>query len=66
MTPGNADEAADHALAYSLFMSENLGHMMPERLNEFVDRARSVRHWLRVHGHDVARLPAEIMLPDEF
>jgi hypothetical protein len=49
-------DAADLALAYALWDSENTTWMAADRINEYVDRARSVRHWLRVHRHDVLKL----------
>lgn len=51
--PPTPDEAADAALAYALWDSENTVRMRADCIQEHIDRARSVRHWLRVHGHDV-------------
>lgn len=48
-----ADVAADAALAYALWDSENTVRMQAECIQGHVIRAQSVRHWLRLHGHDV-------------
>lgn len=52
--PIDPDDAADAALAYALWDSENSTRMAASAINEHIDRARLVRHWLRVHGHDVS------------
>lgn len=45
--------AADAALAYALWDAENTTKMDPLRTNEFIQKARVVREWLRTNGHDV-------------
>lgn len=50
-----ADEAATAALAYALWDAENTVRMPAGQIEPHIERAKSVRHWLRVHGHDVAR-----------
>lgn len=54
------DEAADAALAYALWDSENTVRMPAPCIQEHIARAQSVRHWLRLHGHEVraAHAPA--------
>jgi hypothetical protein len=47
------DEAADAALAYAIWDSENSIRMKADCINEHLERARTVRHWLRLHGHDI-------------
>lgn len=50
------DDAADAALAYALWDSENTVRMKAECIQEHIARAKAVRHWLKLHGHDVKRL----------
>lgn len=51
----SANEAATAALAYALWDAENSVRMPADQIEAHIERAKSVRHWLRVHGHDVAR-----------
>jgi hypothetical protein len=49
-----AVDPADAALAYAIWDSENTVRLeYPEDFEQHLARARSIRHWLRVHKHDV-------------
>lgn len=50
------DDAADAALAYALWDSEHTVRMRADAIEEYLARARSARHWLKVHGHEVVAI----------
>jgi hypothetical protein len=47
------DDAADAALAYAIWDAENSTRMQANCIQEHIARAKAVRYWLKVHGHDV-------------
>lgn len=47
------DDAADAALAYALWDSEHTVRMRADAIEEYIARAKSQRHWLKVHGYEV-------------
>lgn len=49
------DDTATVALAYALWDSENSCRMAANEIESHIQRAKSVRHWLRVHRHEVTR-----------
>lgn len=46
-------DAAEAALAYALWDSENTTRMKAECIQEHIARAKAVQYWLKVHGHKI-------------
>lgn len=47
------DAAANAALAYAIWDSENTVRMKAEAIQEYIARAESVRHWLKLHEYTI-------------
>lgn len=56
MNKVDPEESAVCALAYAMWDSSNTCRMPAGQIDHYVDWARSVRYWLKVHGHDVTKL----------
>lgn len=56
MTAPTLPEAAEAALAYAIWDSENSVRMRADAIEEHLERARAVIRWLGVHGHKVVGL----------